>query len=100
MAWSDHVTHPPLHSLGGGETDAEEVKNHVFFDSINWDDLYNCKVAPPFKPVVKSEQDVANFDKEFTDEVPELTPPDESMCCIPLSSPPSPLSPPSPSHPR
>ena len=84
--------------LGGGELDAGEVKGHVFFESINWDDLYDMKVAPPFVPVVKSDLSVENFDKEFTDEVPELTPPDESESCSPSppslhSLPPSPLTP-------
>ena len=70
--------------LGGGETDAEEVKTHIFFESISWDELYKKKIAPPFVPVIKSEQSADYFDKEFTDENPDLTPPDESM---PLSSP-------------
>ena len=30
--------------LGGGQGDAEEVKKHVFFEPINWDDLYNRQV--------------------------------------------------------
>ena len=77
--------------LGGGPTDAEEVKGHVFFESINWPDLYDRKVAPPFVPVVKSEVSVEYFDKEFTDEAPELTPPDESMSSSHLSVPDQPL---------
>ena len=49
----------------------------MFFESINWQDLLDRKIQPPFKPTVKSEMDVQNFDKEFTDEAPRLTPPDE-----------------------
>ena len=30
--------------LGGGETDAEEVKKHVFFESVDWQELYDKKV--------------------------------------------------------
>lgn len=30
--------------LGGGETDAEEVKKHVFFEPLSWKDLYDKKV--------------------------------------------------------
>ena len=63
--------------------DAGEVKSHIFFESIMWDDLFNKKIAPPFVPVIKSEQSADYFDKEFTDENPDLTPPDEGM---PLSS--------------
>ena len=55
------------------------MKGHLFFESINWEDLYNRKITPPFVPVVKSDVSTENFDKEFTDEAPELTPPDEGM---------------------
>ena len=30
--------------LGGGEADVEEIKNHPFFASINWEDLVAKKV--------------------------------------------------------
>lgn len=30
--------------LGGGPQGGEEIKEHSFFASINWDDLYNKKV--------------------------------------------------------
>ena len=33
-------------------------------------------MEPPFKPQVKSETDVSYFDKEFTGESVQLTPPD------------------------
>jgi RAC serine/threonine-protein kinase len=67
----------PSKRLGGGVADAGEVKSHIFFESIIWDDLFNKKIAPPFVPVIKSEQSADYFDKEFTDENPDLTPPDE-----------------------
>ena len=31
-----------------------EIKNHVFFSLINWDDLINKKITPPFNPNVVS----------------------------------------------
>jgi RAC serine/threonine-protein kinase len=68
----------PGQRLGGSKRDVEEVKEHPFFDSINWQDLYNKKVPPPFTPVVTSETDVRNFDPEFTSENPDLTPPDNT----------------------
>ena len=33
------------------------IKAHVFFDSINWSDLENRRVIPPFKPQVAHEMD-------------------------------------------
>lgn len=65
--------------LGGGKDDAEEVKGHPFFECLNWDDLYDLKITPPFIPIVKSDMSVENFDKEFTDEPVDLTPPDDGM---------------------
>ena len=34
-----------LGRLGGGTGDAEDVKKHVFFEPINWEDLYNRQVS-------------------------------------------------------
>ncbi len=63
--------------MGGGSRDAFEVMEHPFFLGINWDDVYNKKLRPPFKPEIKSEADTANFDPEFTTETPRLTPPSQ-----------------------
>lgn len=62
--------------LGGGPADAQEVMDHPFFEKINWQDLYDRKVPAPFVPVVSSDTDVRNFDREFTAEPVVLTPPD------------------------
>lgn len=29
-----------------------EIKNHIFFSPINWDDLYHKRLAPPYNPNV------------------------------------------------
>ena len=55
----------PKHRLGA-QRDAEELKEHPFFADIDWDALAKKNVAPPFKPILKSEEDVSNFDPEFT----------------------------------
>ncbi|CAM1308982.1 AKT3 (predicted) [Pycnogonum litorale] len=68
----------PNERLGGGPDDAEEVKHHPFFASVNWMDVQNKKITPPFIPTVTSETDTRNFDPEFTREPVELTPPDYS----------------------
>jgi len=66
----------PLARLGGGPEDAQAVKNHIFFATINWADLEKKRLTPPFKPQVVSETDTRYFDSEFTGESVELTPPD------------------------
>lgn len=67
----------PAKRLGGGEGDAEDVKKHIFFESINFQELYDKKIDAPFKPDIKNDTDVSYFDTDFTSEAPELTPPDE-----------------------
>jgi len=66
----------PLKRLGGGPEDAQAVKTHAFFNSINWSDLDKKRITPPFKPQVVSDTDTRYFDSEFTGESVELTPPD------------------------
>ncbi|XP_030647332.1 serine/threonine-protein kinase N2 [Chanos chanos] len=67
----------PERRLGAGEKDAEEVKKHPFFRTVDWNALLAKKVKPPFVPTIKGREDVSNFDEEFTSEAPILTPPRE-----------------------
>ncbi|KAF2733094.1 kinase-like protein [Polyplosphaeria fusca] len=55
----------PKHRLGANG-DAEELKSHAFFADIDWDALSKKNLVPPFKPKLKGELDVSNFDPEFT----------------------------------
>ncbi|KAF2747381.1 kinase-like protein [Sporormia fimetaria CBS 119925] len=55
----------PKHRLGATR-DAQELKEHPFFADVDWDALSKKNVVPPFKPKLKSELDVSNFDPEFT----------------------------------
>lgn len=68
----------PAKRLGGGADDAKEIMAHTFFSSIDWKDLEEKKITPPFKPQVMSDTDTRNFDIEFTGESVELTPPDDA----------------------
>jgi len=60
----------PLKRLGSSYRDARELKEHFFFDRVNWVKLYELKEIPPFIPVLKDEDDLSNFDKIFTNEDP------------------------------
>jgi serine/threonine protein kinase len=60
------LTRDVARRLGHGERDGEEIRAHVFFESINWEDLVNRKIPAPFIPPVLSDDDCANFDEEFT----------------------------------
>ncbi|KAJ1911696.1 Serine/threonine kinase [Tieghemiomyces parasiticus] len=68
------LTREPAKRLGSGPGDADEIKRHPFFKSINWDDILHKRVTPPYVPQVKSRLDISNFDEEFTRERPVLTP--------------------------
>uniref|UniRef100_A0A3Q3WR99 protein kinase C n=1 Tax=Mola mola TaxID=94237 RepID=A0A3Q3WR99_MOLML len=67
----------PERRLGSGEKDAEEVKKQPFFRNVDWEELLQRKVPPPFVPSIGGKEDVSNFDEEFTTEPPALTPPRE-----------------------
>lgn len=49
----------------------EDIKKHPFFSTIDWLELENRQIRPPFKPRVRDPTDIQNFDKEFTREVPD-----------------------------
>uniref|UniRef100_A0A4W5QHS8 Serine/threonine-protein kinase Sgk1 n=1 Tax=Hucho hucho TaxID=62062 RepID=A0A4W5QHS8_9TELE len=55
------------HRLGSRD-DFNDIKAHYFFSEINWVDLEQRKVPPPFTPNVNSPHDITNFDPEFTGE--------------------------------
>jgi serum/glucocorticoid-regulated kinase 3 len=56
----------PLHRLGANG--GEEVRNHMFFAGLNWEDLYARRIAPPFNPTRNqtTATDTSNFEREFT----------------------------------
>ena len=54
--------------MGYGKDGTENIKNHPFFEEINWDDIWNKKIVPPFKPELEDELDLKYFDSQFTNE--------------------------------
>lgn len=64
----------PEHRLGAGTRDALEVMEEPFFHNINFDDILNLRVEPPYIPKIKSEEDTSYFEQEFTSAPPTLTP--------------------------
>ena len=44
----------PERRLGSGQRDAEDVKKQQFFRCINWEDLLQRRITPPFIPIVVS----------------------------------------------
>lgn len=54
--------------LGSRKGDAQEIKAHPFFNSIDWDRLYRREIPPPYDPNVDGNLDLQHFDPEFTKE--------------------------------
>lgn len=66
------LTKNPAQRLGctGDET---EIQKHPFFGKLEWNELGNRNIKPPFRPKMKNPRDANNFDTEFTKEEPVLT---------------------------
>ena len=63
----------PVRRLGSSTGDASDIMSHAFFRDINWQELRERKIDPPYKPFVTSETDTRNIDKIFTSENPKET---------------------------
>ena len=63
----------PVRRLGSSTADASDIMSHPFFRDINWQDLRERKIEPPYRPYVTSERDTSNIDKIFTSENPKET---------------------------
>ncbi|KAL5478719.1 SCH9_1 [Sanghuangporus weigelae] len=59
------LTRNPKQRLGA-QRDTEELKEHPFFKSIDWEALAEERVTPPFIPSAESDESTENFDPTFT----------------------------------
>lgn len=57
-----------------GSKNAEEIKKHPFFKSIDWEKLLRREIEPPFKPIIEGgATSVSNVDEEFKSEAAKDT---------------------------
>ena len=52
----------------GYQNGIEEIKNHPFFASIDFNLIEKKEIPAPFTPDLENDTDVQNFDEEFTNE--------------------------------
>ena len=52
--------------IGSGPNGTENVKNHKFFNGVNWSKVEVRDVTPPFRPTVDGEMCTACFDDMWT----------------------------------
>lgn len=52
----------------GSTDDVNDIKEHQFFENIDWDKMYNKEYESAFVPKVKSNTDTDNFEDTFTNE--------------------------------
>lgn len=65
--------------LGSGPADGLEVRSHAFFKNVNWEDVFARRLDPPIKPVLRSDDDVSQFDTKFTRQIPVDSPDDSTL---------------------
>lgn len=69
----------PSQRTGFGLEDAMPIKKHPFFRQYQWDKVYKRLYEPPYKPTLKSEDDVSQFDTKFTKQAPVDSPVDSTL---------------------
>ena len=74
------LTKHPAKRLGCHPTNGhDDIKNHPFFQPIDWTKLAAREVKPPYKPKIKGKKAYNNFDAEFTSERCVLSPVDKEV---------------------
>ncbi len=51
----------PSKRIGCKKNGADDIKNHKWFEGVDWDAIYQKKVQPPWLPKVKSTDDLSYY---------------------------------------
>jgi serum/glucocorticoid-regulated kinase 2 len=49
----------------GAKRDAEEIKEHPFFEDVDWNLMMRKRIPTPYKPLLDSKDDTKHFDPEM-----------------------------------
>ncbi|KAI9318535.1 kinase-like domain-containing protein, partial [Dichotomocladium elegans] len=64
----------PSERLGSGLEGPRTIRAHPYFLGLDWSDVYHKRIHPEYVPQLRSEADLSNFDKDFLDMTPRLSP--------------------------
>ncbi|KAF2982258.1 hypothetical protein EK904_008824 [Melospiza melodia maxima] len=77
------MTKNPTLRLGSAGLGGEgAILRHPYFKELDWELLNRRQMEPPFRPRIKSKDDVSNFDPDFIKEEPILTPIEEGILAM------------------
>lgn len=62
------LTRNPNQRLGSGPNRTQELMDHPFYSSINWEMLYKKEIASPLHVRVKGQTDISNISSHYTRE--------------------------------
>lgn len=66
------LRHQPAERLPMRIGGTRNIKTHRWYDGFNWDDLFNRRMAPPYKPDVNGPTDIKNFKVNESDLPPQI----------------------------
>ncbi|KAF0702710.1 ribosomal protein S6 kinase beta-2-like, partial [Aphis craccivora] len=64
--------------LGSGLNESEEIKDHCFFQQIDWKEIINRTCKAPYIPLLNGEDDTTQFHSMYTEQLPVDSPVAES----------------------
>jgi hypothetical protein len=56
-----------------------EIRRHMYFEYVDWDDVYHKRIRPPYVPTIDHETDLQNFDDTFVCMTPKLSIPKQEL---------------------
>lgn len=69
----------PTLRLGCGPSGTMEIRGHMYFEYVNWDDVYHKRTRPSYIPTIDHETDLQNFDDTFVSMTPKLSIPKQDL---------------------
>ena len=59
----------PKKRLGAGKGGIEKLKQHPYFKNVNWEDLGQLKVTPPFIPEIKEPNEIRYIEENIFEDI-------------------------------